>query len=299
MNTIHVNMNRYIICFLMSVLLVSCKKEEALEPGSETKNWFVIKDNPASPIDHAIYEVFVNTGVPVFYKDTIGTEDRINAWGQLRKYYEILRPSYSPEGSSSLYYAFVKKKEDLSPTIDFLKELLPQVPKTVYIPSILLLKNIHTTESGGTYFLAYRNYQTIAIAVDPNLATLDQMSRKKYKAAILRATVSNLIQDKDEYLSESFYAISNNVAVAVYNNVFVNTIFGTNYTKPQDLGFLSLSVSDPAKTPTMSEDLSAYIEAVFTYTTAEFGALNTTNELMLKKFKIIQKMLQDLGYSLS
>ena len=84
-------MKYYILMIGMLFLLAGCGKENGLEPSFLEEEWFVIKDNPDDPLRHAVYNVYSEWGVPVFYNDTIGRQDRgIDRTGNPVTFYRLL-----------------------------------------------------------------------------------------------------------------------------------------------------------------------------------------------------------------
>ena len=57
--------NKFLYILLLSVLFVACDKEDNLTPSNLGKDWFTI-ENSDDPVDRAIYQFYVETGIPVF-----------------------------------------------------------------------------------------------------------------------------------------------------------------------------------------------------------------------------------------
>ena len=71
--------NKFLYVLLLSVLFSACDKEDNLTPSNLGKDWFTI-ENSEDPVDRAIYQFYEETGIPVFYNDTIGQETRVDNW---------------------------------------------------------------------------------------------------------------------------------------------------------------------------------------------------------------------------
>ena len=91
--------NKFLYILLLSVLFVACDKEDNLTPSNLGKDWFTI-ENSDDPVDRAIYQFYVETGIPVFYNDTIGQETRVDNWGNSYTHYEVLQFSSSALGGT-------------------------------------------------------------------------------------------------------------------------------------------------------------------------------------------------------
>ena len=89
--------NKFLYVLLLSVLFSACDKEDNLTPSNLGKDWFTI-ENSEDPVDRAIYQFYEETGIPVFYNDTIGQETRVDNWGNSYTHYEILQFSSSALG---------------------------------------------------------------------------------------------------------------------------------------------------------------------------------------------------------
>ena len=87
---------RKLIYILIIGVFIACSKEDSLTP-SEVKNWYVITPTEnMDEVDDMIYQLYEKYDIAVFYKDTIGSEDR--GWkdenGNPKLYYEVLRLDY-------------------------------------------------------------------------------------------------------------------------------------------------------------------------------------------------------------
>ena len=91
--------NKFLYVLLLSVLFSACDKEDNLTPSNLGKDWFTI-ENSEDPVDRAIYQFYEETGIPVFYNDTIGQETRVDNWGNSYTHYEILQFSSSALGGT-------------------------------------------------------------------------------------------------------------------------------------------------------------------------------------------------------
>ena len=75
--------NKFIVYGILSVLsFVGCDKEDDLSWNGERTNWFEIQDKPGR-FNQLAYQVYRESGLPIFVNDTIGTEVRgTDAYGE-------------------------------------------------------------------------------------------------------------------------------------------------------------------------------------------------------------------------
>lgn len=67
---------RKLIYILLIGVFIACSEEETLTP-MEVKNWYVITPTEnMDEVDDMIYRLYEKYDLAVFYKDTIGMEDR-------------------------------------------------------------------------------------------------------------------------------------------------------------------------------------------------------------------------------
>lgn len=171
------------ILILAMALLAACAKEDDLTP-SETKNWYVITptDN-MDEVDQKIYDLYTKYNVAVFYKDTIGSEDR--GWkdenGDPKLYYEVLNLGYDISvstnvignsfKSSPLDVSTPEKKERMLPLLELMdKTLLSWIENAeVFIPAILIVEDMrksYTTTSEGYPQYVYRGMSALGFAIE-------------------------------------------------------------------------------------------------------------------------------------
>ena len=80
----------YIIGLWGCLSLFGCGDDDNLSPSDLDGDWYVLTDSE-DPLDHLRYTVFQTYGVPVFYNDTIGSQNRGTDYAGLPIiYYEIL-----------------------------------------------------------------------------------------------------------------------------------------------------------------------------------------------------------------
>lgn len=92
----------YLLLSLAALLFGACgENDNDFTPSNGERNWLIVEDNPNDPIDHQRYLIFQETGIPIYYNDTIGSEERYSyATGDPYTYYEVLQVFYSPGNST-------------------------------------------------------------------------------------------------------------------------------------------------------------------------------------------------------
>ena len=59
----------------MIFFLGGCYHESELKQSYFDENWYVLQDSD-DPLDHQRYLIYKETGIPIFYNDTIGSQNR-------------------------------------------------------------------------------------------------------------------------------------------------------------------------------------------------------------------------------
>lgn len=297
-------MKKYILFFsLISLLTWSCGDDEGnLSPSGLEKKWFVLEDSD-DPIDHLRYEIFKSTGIPIYYNDTIGSEQR-NAPGIGEyTYYEVLQVFYSPgnvtPGPSVARYALPKNKNNLESILVFLRdEVIPEIPEGTYLPSILIVDTL-ITPSGDS--LAYKGLNTTVVGQAHRFDEMPQTEKDLMKGSFLASSITSALLLKEaEWLEENFYAQTYNLnpdnknylyntgttMYAVYR-AFAN--WPTTNIPPkveayqQTLGLLGfIGPKEKPRTgaaermwyvPTKDQDVQQYCQAILAYSEEEFMQL--------------------------
>ena len=96
-----------VIYILLVILIFGCQKEDALNSKIIYDNLYALEDDPSDPVKHRAYEIYSQTGVLVYFNDTIGkvfVKDDI--YGNPVYRYETLDLPWSFSSYSSLDYTF-------------------------------------------------------------------------------------------------------------------------------------------------------------------------------------------------
>ena len=295
--------NNLFCVLLFAIFFMACDKEDNLSPSNLGKDWFVVEDDPNDPVTHAIYLFYKETGIPVFYNDTIGSETRIDNWGNSYIYHEILSVNYALGGVAIVGGTPVVSSYDLCPKeyvldgLDFLKtEVMPVIPDNVHIRSFLLLDSL---TSWGFGYEAFKGLNTVLVSRVTKLNEMSQDSRQRLKGAVIRSILSTSVLTYESELA-TFYKITRSLYSADnlygYNAWYFTS--RTPYKDPRQVGFLYRNPRNPAYLPTEEMDVNMYLEAIFSHTRDEFMTLYGTYEPIMKKYEIIKSILQDIGVSM-
>jgi len=303
-----------IITLTLLIFCTSCQKEKVTNFPDYDKNWFVLEDNPSDPADHAAYLFYKEYGIPVFYNDTIGVQERVDVWGHKYTHYELLSLNYSMGGMasstssptiSSLTYC---SKQSAPSAIRYLKEnIMPLIPSAIHIHSILLVESMNS-QSFGNY--AFKGLNTLVISSASQLPTMTDAQKKKFNGAVLRAALSDYIINQGHFDTElnKFYKVSSDLCPTknIYglNTYYLNStnITGLPANVPINIntvGFLSTDPSSYYSTPKSTwMDVNMYLETVLSDTQADFISHYGTFDNIMTKYAIIKSILEKIGLNL-
>lgn len=180
------------ICLLGAVFFAACSddKDEDLSPSYADRDWYKLEDSE-EPADHAFYELFRTYGIPVFYNDTIGREDR--GWsleGEKIIHYEVIDIDYwiTTRTSASVVYTLNKKylengdKSQLLAAADFLREyVFSRLEKNNYPMSFLLVDSIVNDRTDSRARHSFNSYYAMTITLVGGINRIPEMSENDKK----------------------------------------------------------------------------------------------------------------------
>lgn len=142
------------IGYICGVFLLSgCYKENDLDPSYHDMNWFVLEDSD-DPLDHARYLVYKEYGIPIFFNDTIGSQERgVDAFGNPVIYYEVLHPDYTILSMvRRTTYELCREKDHQMEGVKFIRDrVMPELISPVFYPRCFLLVNKLTLSNVKSY----------------------------------------------------------------------------------------------------------------------------------------------------
>lgn len=300
------------------MLTLSCRKEKAPEPSLIDKNYFIIEDNPNDPVDHARYEFYKNTGIASYTTDTIYKKkvSRENETPE-RYSYITLSLSYTPLSDNYANTVPLSSRERIPALLNLLQtEMVPKLPTHQLIPSILFLDSfsnfIITNIQVSHGWSSLCGFNTIGV-VAKNVEAMNTAERKMYAASILAGIAEKKINElMSTHVQKEFLAPAREVAktiVPVDLDIYSGWPFmfiipmGTE-PPPKDLGFLfypQFDLGGGFLIPNMlreTDDIRAFLTAVFFYTQQEFATLHVNETLILKKFGIMRSFAKEAGFKI-
>lgn len=287
----------------LSVLFIACDKEDDLTPSNLGKDWFTIEDSD-DPVDGAIYQFYVETGIPVFYNDTIGQETRVDNWGNSYTHYEVLQFGASALGGTATpnpFYAYeLCPKEYVVDGLEFLREeIVPLLPGSIKIRSILFLKSLASYNTAISNE-AFKGLNTVLISRVPELKTMGEAERLNMKSAVLNALLATPVAAYTGELAAFYQTTRGCYAQADLYGCsgwrFYNTY---GFSDPRAVGFLKdPNPYDYGNMPTETQDVGMYISAIFTFTPEEFEAAYGAFDAVMTKYRIIVSVLKEIGVSI-
>jgi hypothetical protein len=315
--TLRIPSTLIVTCCLFASLLsaVGCRKEKALTASDQDENYFVVKDNPNDPVDHAIYEFYNSTGIASFCNDTIHRERISDSAGLPRYSYIKLSLSYSLFSNQYISFKPVSNKGRIPPLLNLLEEeLLPRLPNDLLVPSFFLVDSIWTNLSEQVIDLAdgwtaWHGFNTVAISVK-DVDAMNADERRMFAASLLAGIAEKrLRKTANEILNRDFFSISR-VASKAFTplDIYSGTPFFIHGIDPPAitaLGFVRyfingyavmLGLPNPVGPPGEADDLRAFLTAAFYYTPEQFAGIYPGSEIMLKKLNTIREIARKAGF---
>ena len=301
-----------VLPLLALTLLTACSEDETTFPDYE-KDWFQLEDS-SDPAQHAAYEFFKQYSIPIFFNDTIGTQQRVDVFGNEYTFYKTLTLNAAIGGGQSsygdaFYNTFTYADRSVIPdAIQYLRtQLMPTIPTFLHIHSILLVEAIN-----GSSDDVYVGLNTLVITKASLLASYQADQTKKLRAVVLRSFIGKKLTGDINYEEglKRFYSVSRAIYEAhdVYN--YSTWYFNANNMPgcpfdPYDwsvqakdkmlwAGFLDAAPPYYNMSPTEQGDVNMFTEAYFTYTDEEFQTMYGAYPRVMEKWSIIKPMLDDV-----
>lgn len=306
----------YIGLFLMFLAAWGCDQENDLTPSGHEKEWMIIEDSN-DPLDKLRYEIFRDYGVPTYYNDTIGSEERVDMLGNTYMYYELLKIFYYPGGATSTNYSrdgaiidLVDEDVREATLIPVLKEFSNQIfsrfKKGTRMPAFFFADSIGFYNLSNDYYRieSYYGYNTFAV----NLDSLPFLGVEKFTHKTLVNYLTGLLSSSaNSNWKNTFLNVTKGLKKGLEYSVATDytavtleeALSGTSFTKKEELGFLTTFLDTyyaRESIPTENIDIFSYIEAVLTSTEAEFEAKYGEYKPVMEKFRLMKNKLVELGY---
>lgn len=301
----------YIIGLWGCLSLISCGDDDNLSPSDLDGDWYVLTDSE-DPLDHLRYTVYQTYGIPVFYNDTIGSQNRGNDYaGEAIIYYEVLNPNYSIESSTAYaQYELSYDREAFIAGVEFIRdEVFPRlVSPKLYPRSFLLVKTLTlNAASTSTSFhhqeSTYRGMMTSCVSLVEGIAEMTDDEIKRLACEVAAEEYVTYLMENASSLLESFL----NVCQAEVTSVNLYSFSLTSSTTPpyvdnlEEYGFLSYSkeatynpTGKRVTTANERTDIMDYVAEVLMNDDAAFEAKYGAYEYVMKKYGLMKTALTNL-----
>lgn len=278
------------------LFFAACEKESAPSPSLEDRDWFVIEDNPSDPLDHLIYTVYETTGIPVFYSDTIGQEERgVDENGKPYMYQENLNVFYEIRNSNSKGdYEKSDNAADITRGVEFLRDYVIPRLKPEYTPLSYFLVNTLTLDAWSSTSNVYRGMRTTVIA---GLAELKDMSEQELQGLATEAVAAELsvyLYNKYDAELQAFYSVSNDIfGKNIYGMKLSRSTVPSTKTVKETYGIIEWTKTT---LPTELQDVSIYLKWVLADNKMVFEEKYGDYSYVLDKYDILRKLVVSLGF---
>lgn len=306
----------FVILLAAVSLSLSCRKEKPLEISDEDTNFFVIRDNPSDPVDHAMYKFYERTGVASYYTDTIHKKLVSKAGEFPERYaYVTISLTYHPMGENTFKFARLSSREPIPAILDLIEDqVLPGLPSTGSMPSILFIDHfeffwqyVNTQLADG--LTAIRGFKTVGVVVK-DVEAMSSTEKRMYAASLLAGIAEKAITSAYKANLESdFFDVTNEAWPGPLSS-------------PLYIGLPLMFMTDPASVPTAESigvlryptvdfsgmilesmhiedtDLRSFLTALFYYTEQEFTELHADHPLVLKKYGVVKELAQRSGFKM-
>lgn len=283
-------MRKYISLLLISCLAICCKKEATPSPSPENNDPYMRVDNPSSVADHAIYELYESTGVPVFYNDTINTSPLL-----------VFTYNLQLDPAAYLKINHLHDPQDIVNGVNMLKDsILPYLSDSLKPFTIMLTDSVYATPAGSRIVQPMTTYSALTGLVIANVANIKNMpadTLSAYRAAILKSLLFAPVSGNAAI--NTFYAVSTDY----YNkNVYGDgSIAGYLAYKPKEgYGFLKVNYESSVYylAPAQADDLDAYLGAVLSMSSDAFQTKYGSYPLVMQKYTILVSIVKAAGFKM-
>lgn len=285
-------------------LFSSCYKENDLKPSYFDKDWYILEDSE-NPLDHERYLVFKEFGVPIFYKDTIGSQPRgEDAFGEPVVYYEVINPNYTIGTMfNRIKFEFSEETGDLMEGVKFIKErILPELISPELHPRCFLLAKKVTISGLLTYEAnCVRGMMTTLVSLVEKLKDMSENELHSLAMEVVGEQVGAYLVDRQQSDLAAFLDVSRK-EVNPNGSLYTVRLTGNSTPKKapvENFGFLSvdrteLNNANVCMTISESRDVMDYATAVYMNDDAAFEEKYKDYPYVLKKYGLMKKVVADM-----
>lgn len=315
------NTKLFLGIWLLLAVLSACTKEDRPEPSGLGRNWFVIQDKPGE-LNHLIYTVYQETGIPILINDTLGKEERgVDVYGKPIIHYERFVIGYSVEGQKQ--NAELVLSSDTASMLEMVKALRDLV--IPYLPvrsderpySFLIGDTLYMTEYGynatsglkrGAAY-AYKDMMGIVVGRGADIKNMSEQQKRWWAGMVLAINRGNTMYADFPDEMAKFYNVSLKMGTITYHQVSAtcNIETGVKSTNPnydwesEEMGFLEYVVDGLVmrvpgilyKTcPSKEIDAANYMAAVYVWTEEQFTTLYADWPKCIEKYRIMKDIIE-------
>ncbi|WP_099290483.1 hypothetical protein [Butyricimonas sp. Marseille-P3923] len=292
--------------------------DENLSPTGET-NWFVLEDSD-DELGHLAYEIYKETGVTIFYNDTIAKVQRgVNSLGEPMYRYEVLGINYNVNSHYNYRYPLLTERDKIKKGMEFLRdEVIPGLLNGASPCSFLLVDSLinKSNVNENTLYLkdVFKARRTTCVALYEKKET--EIDKKSLGATVLAEEYAAYMNGMESDNLTVFCSFS----VGKVDKVMNKPLYGvsmkeTNKDTDWDedcrkFGFLSYDKGKKftvnKKTgklteytcPTVIQDIADYVKEVLLGDDAAFEEKNGEFKLCVEKYKLMKSIVSELQETL-
>ncbi len=290
------------ICGLF--LFGSCYKENDISPSYLDRNWYVLEDSE-NPLDHQRYLVYKEYGIPIFYKDTIGSQNRgVDAFGEPVIYYEVINPDYTIETMfKKTTFELSEQEDDLINGVKLIGErVMPELISPVLYPRCFLLVKKITLSNVSSYEAnCFRGMMTTLVSCVEKLKDMSDAELKRLAMEVVGEQIGAYLADSCVVELESFINVSRkevNPTGTLYS--FRLLLSSSPKMAPvENYGFLSFDRKEANNantcfTVTEQRDVMDYVTEVYMNDDVAFKEKYKDYPYVLKKYDLMKKVVADM-----
>lgn len=307
----------YIVLLLLLSFLSGCGDEKDITPSYEDVDWYVIQDNPSNPLEHLIYGIYVSTGIPIFYSDTIGRQFRgFDVYGDSIIFKQVINISYGIDqpGSTFQSYTLSDNSDEIRKGVEFLRDyVIPRLVANTKPKGFLLVDELLVRDGSkkvpGT---VYRSYDATTVGRIKEIGKMSEDELQYMAALVLSPGFGKCIDIESpdklvEFIKLSYFstAVGLEDMHRVQVNMSTTATSGIPFETPMFYGFLDFSRNDSYTMvdggkrnsytcPSRLDDITAYVTEVLYGNDDAFEKKFGEYELCMKKYEIMKKIVAEL-----
>ena len=335
MNIRVMKINTFICGLLMGIIFCSCGDNDEAFPSHQEKDWYVIEYDPdASELDQLRYDIYKETGFPIYYNDTLNSQIRYDKGGNPYTYYEVFRTGYSYHGQASgRIYTLQRNEEKIRMMVDLLRDyvLEPYLAKGdgpnkgrlgsyAYLIVDSLLNGNKKPDSLyfelGVMALSTRYTMTRGANKFIPVDELTEAEKERYGWNLSMFELKRYFDKNYEERIGAYYAVTLETpdfyerwdkkdlfeigeTPQPYNYAYTNIpAYDADFTtNPRKYGVLRYDKVNASNVyfPSKMQDLSDFTRMIYTKTDAEIRAEHADYEMIIRRYEMLLQLLKDSG----